>query len=91
MVCHHNSFAGREMRNVLNRASSTREASDPQRLGNAGLRVLRAARRPANRPHFRPHISATPRDETDSKQHVFLKTMDMRNETDAEQPMEGSF
>ena len=44
-----------------------------------------------DRPHFRPHISATPRDETDSKQHVFLKTKDMRNETDTEQPMEGSF
>jgi len=27
MVCHHNSLAGREMRNVLNRAWSTREAS----------------------------------------------------------------
>jgi hypothetical protein len=44
-----------------------------------------------NRPHFRPHISATPRDETDSKQHVFWKTIDMRNETDTGQPMEGSF
>jgi hypothetical protein len=79
------------MRNVLNRASSTREASGPQCLGNAGQRVLRAARRPANRPHFMPHISATPRDETDSKQHVFLKTNDMRNETDTEQPMASSF
>jgi hypothetical protein len=44
-----------------------------------------------NRPHFRPHISATPRDETDTELHVFMKTIDMRNETDTEQPTEGSF
>jgi hypothetical protein len=79
------------MRNVLNRDSSAREASDPQRLDNAGQRVLRAARGPANRPHFRPHISATPRDETDSEQHVLLKTIDMRNETDIRKPMASSF
>ena len=30
------------------------------------------------------HFSATPRDENDSEQHVFLKTMDMRNETDTQ-------
>ena len=35
-----------------------------------------------NRPHFRPHISATPRDETDTEQHDSLKTNDMRNQID---------
>jgi hypothetical protein len=39
----------------------------------------------------RPHISATPRDETDAEQHVLWETMDVRNETDTGQPMEGSF
>ena len=78
------------MRNVLNRASSTREASDPKRLGNAGQRVLRAARRSANRPHFRPHISATPRDQTDTQQHVFLKSKDIPNETDTQQQLASS-
>src|ERR1039457_3348169 len=86
MVCHHNSFAGREMRKVLNRASSTREASDPKRLGNAGQRVLRAARRSANR----PHISATPRDQTDTQQVVFLKSKDIPNETDTQQQLASS-
>jgi hypothetical protein len=79
------------MRNVLNRSSSTREVLDPQRLGNAGQRVLRAARGPANRPHFGPHISATPRDETDSEQHVFLKSKDIPNETDTQQQLASSF
>jgi hypothetical protein len=51
---------------------------------------LGAGSRP-NGPHFRPHISATPRDETDTEQHVFLKTMDMRYETDTEQQLESSF
>jgi enolase len=40
------------------------------------------------RPHFRPHISPTPQDQTDTEQHVFLKSNDMRNETDTRQPME---
>jgi site-specific DNA recombinase len=44
-----------------------------------------------DRPHFRPHISATPRDETDSKQHDSLITIDMRNETDTQQPIASSF
>jgi hypothetical protein len=39
----------------------------------------------------RPHISATPRDETDSEQHVFLKTNDMRNHTDTTQQLESFF
>jgi hypothetical protein len=39
----------------------------------------------------RPHFSATPRDETDSKQHGFLKSNDMRNQTDTAQHFEGFF
>jgi hypothetical protein len=30
-------------------------------------------------PQFRPHISATPRNQTDTKQHESLKTIDSRN------------
>jgi hypothetical protein len=44
-----------------------------------------------NRPHFRPHISATPRDENDTGQHVSLKTNDVRNQIDTPQPMKTSF
>lgn len=40
---------------------------------------------------YRPHISTTPRDETDTEQHVCLKVMEICDETDAEQPMEGFF
>jgi len=44
-----------------------------------------------DRPHFRPHISATPRDETDTRQHVSLKTNDMRDETDTQQQLASFF
>jgi hypothetical protein len=39
----------------------------------------------------RPHISATPRDQTDTQQHDSLKTSDMRDETDTEQQLESFF
>jgi hypothetical protein len=55
------------------------------------LEIVSKSNEPWNRPHFRPHISATPRDQTDSEQHDSLKIKDMCNETDTEQPMEGSF
>ena len=45
----------------------------------------------SNGPHFRPHISATPRDETDTGQHVSLKTNDMRDQTDTSQQLESFF
>jgi hypothetical protein len=41
-------------------------------------------------PHCGPHISATPRNETDSGQHDSLKTNDMRDETDTPQPFDSS-
>ena len=44
-----------------------------------------------DRPHFRPHISATPRDETDRRQRVSLKTSDMRDQTDTQQPLASAF
>jgi hypothetical protein len=52
---------------------------------------LREAFRNLDTPHFRPHISITPRDETDMRQHDSLKTNDMRYETDTPQPFDSSF
>jgi hypothetical protein len=44
-----------------------------------------------DRPHFGPHISPTPRDQTDKRQHVSFKTNDMRDETDTQQPLASFF
>jgi hypothetical protein len=44
-----------------------------------------------NRPHFRPHISPTPPNQTDARQHAFLKINDPRIQTDTAQQFESFF
>ena len=44
-----------------------------------------------NGPHFRPHISATPRDQSDERRHVFVKTNDRHDRTARQQPLENFF
>jgi len=44
-----------------------------------------------DRPLFRPHICATPRDETDTRQRVSLKTNDSIVETNTTLQVESSF
>jgi hypothetical protein len=66
-------------------------ASSPMRIAESASLTDVGPNFSPNRPHFRPHISATPRDQTDEKQHLSLKTRDMRDETDMQQPSDSSF
>jgi len=46
---------------------------------------------PQERLLFWPHISATPRDQTDTEQHDSLKTINVGTQTDSTKQIEGLF
>ena len=62
-----------------------------ERLQSAAGELVVSHGADQNRPHFRPHISATPRDQADMSQRVFLKSNDLHDETDMRQPIESFF
>ena len=82
--------AGRTELNMSQRCGRMKYSDAQDHPGPPSLLVVSAATQ-QDGPHYRPHISATPRDETDMRQHNSLKTNDMRDETDPRQPLASFF